>query len=196
MDPYQLVEKAIRHECKKSSGFEAVTNFKISVAGYVSNKGTHPLVSHSRIWIRSVGVRRLAQKMKNISRRPWKQQVERGIRRINSVATKERNKWFLRMLTISFSVVRTSACMLLGEFTLLCILLYPFYKNLRVNIIRELGRKRILVSYSLEYKTPKIIKNDISIKKHFRSLYNFIVSQAIWWGQKAFGYWKSCGQQF
>lgn len=84
------------------------------------------------------------------------------------------------MLTISFSVVRTSACMLLGEFTLLCILLYPFYKNLRVNIIRELGRKRILVSYSLEYKTPKIIKNDISIKKHFRSLYNFIVSQAIW----------------
>ena len=138
MDPYQLMEKAFSHEYKKSSGFEAVTNFKISVAGYVSNKSTHPLVSQQNMnqisWC-------LAQKMKNISRRPWKQQVERGIRRINSVATKERNKWFLRILTISFTVVRTSACMLLAEFTLLCILLYLFYKNLRVNIIRELGRK-------------------------------------------------------
>ena len=56
-----------------------------------------------------------AQKIKNASRRPEKRRVDRGVRRTNSLATVERKQGLLWVLTISFFVVRTSACILLCE---------------------------------------------------------------------------------
>ena len=68
----------------------------------------------------------LGQKTKNASRKREKPQVERGVKRIYSLATVQRNQGFLWVLTISFFMVGASArillCVLTWFWIHLCIL--------------------------------------------------------------------------